>query len=450
MPVFETFPYTNFHELNLDWILKELKEFDTLYKGIPAEIDKYLANVSVPHLHATSGFYIYVAASTGDDMNDGLVPERPVKTMEQALKIFNGHTACGNIYLIEPGDYIIPYATIAACEMHIVARAGGVRIFWLEDPANTTLKTFYNCYLHLGGYSDGSTVFHISGTGNDTCYVEGGKIYAKNISFESDGCNFGTTGAAASFVDCEFRMKVWNQIGCVNYSGCTFIPISGADGRGCLHIGASTIAGISSSATFKQVDEDTTPYMVEADRAYINLTGSPSGDDITGNPLALYATRCSINGNQAVVRNWVYQMGMVQNCEVLSKWYPSTTALAGYQTLPIMEDATADTRYAVDPNAKSLTFKIELLDGDDAFLARTYWDIDLGAVDTSGTMDFTSAPFIYSGDLTSNVPFAFWIKGNTFSNGDIRWNHSYASSLDATSSANTDVYNVHVSIYQNF
>lgn len=449
MPVFETFPYTNFHELNLDWILKEVKNWEHVYDGIPAEIDKYIANVRIPHLHTTNGFYIYVGDITGDDMNDGLVPERPVKTLEQAFKIFNGHTALANIYLIEPGDYIIPYATIAACELHITARAGGVRVFWLEDPTNTKLKTFYNCYLHLGGYADGSTVFHISGTGNDTCYIEGGKIYARDIDFESDGCNFGTTGAFASFVDCEFRMKVWSQLGCVNYSGCTFVPLQGADGRGALHIGASTVAGISTSATFKQLDEATTPYAVEADRAYINLTGSATGDEITGNPELLHATRCSIQGNQSVVRSWLYQVGSVQNCEVLSKWYPSTTTLAGYDALPVAEDAVADTRYPVDPNAKSLTFKLELYDSD-TMLARTYWNIDLGAVDTTGTMDFTSAPFIYSGDLTSNVPFAFWIKGNTFANGDVRWNHTFASSLDATSSANTDVYDIKVSIYQNF
>lgn len=449
MPVFETFPYTNFHELNLDWILKEVKNWEHVYDGIPAEIDKYIANVSIPHLHTTNGFYIYVGAVTGDDMNDGLVPERPVKTLEQAFKIFNGHTALANIYLIEPGEYLIPYATIAACELHIIARAGGITINWLEDDSNTTLKTFYNCYLHLGGYGDGSTVFHISGTGNDTCYIEGGKIYAKNITFNTGGCNFGTTGAFASFVDCTFMTKVWSQLGCVNYSGCTFHPRSGEAGRGALHIGASTIAGISTGALFKELDEAVTPYAVEADRAYINLTGSASGEDLIGNPELLHATRCSINGNQSVVRSWLYGVGSVQNCEVLSKWYPSTTTLAGYDSLPVAEEAVADTRYPVDPNAKNLTFKLELYDSD-TLLARTYWNIDLGAVDTNGTMDFTSAPFIYSGDLTSNVPFAFWIKGNTFANGDIRWNHTYASSLDATSSANTDVYDIKVSIYQNF
>lgn len=28
MPVFENFPYTNFHDLNLDWIISKVKELD--------------------------------------------------------------------------------------------------------------------------------------------------------------------------------------------------------------------------------------------------------------------------------------------------------------------------------------------------------------------------------------------------------------------------------------
>ena len=449
MPVFETFPYTNFHELNLDWMLKELKEFGTMYDAIPEEIDKYITAVGTPHFHTTNGYYIYVCGTTGDDKNDGLVPDRPVKTLGKALDIMNGHAALAHIYLEEPGEYLIPYRTIASCELHIIARAGDITINWMDDDDSTDLKTFYNCYLHFGGYTDGSTIFHISGTGTDTCYIEGGKIYAKNITFTSGGCNFGTTGAAATFVGCTFMMKTWAQLGCVNFSGCTFWAREGASGSAALHIGASCVAGISSSVLFREIDENVTPYCVEADRAYINLTGNFTGEGIVGNPYVIKATRCSINGNQSVVQSWMYA-GLVENCEVLSKWYATATEKAGYDTIEIIDDAVKNTRYETDPNAKSLTFKMELLDNDDAVVSRGYWTLDLGAVDTSATKDFTSAPFIYDGPITSNVPYAFYIKGDTFQNGDVRYNHSQASSLDTTSSTNTDVFNIRVAIYQNF
>lgn len=53
MGLFEQFPYTNFHELNLDWILKKVKEFDerlnsfhdTLLAEANAYTDSHLAGI---------------------------------------------------------------------------------------------------------------------------------------------------------------------------------------------------------------------------------------------------------------------------------------------------------------------------------------------------------------------------------------------------------------------
>lgn len=43
MPVFENFPYTNFHDLNLDWILNKVKELDEKVNGdFDAVIESYV------------------------------------------------------------------------------------------------------------------------------------------------------------------------------------------------------------------------------------------------------------------------------------------------------------------------------------------------------------------------------------------------------------------------
>ena len=43
MPVFENFPYTNFHDLNLDWILNKVKELDEKVNGdFVAVIESYI------------------------------------------------------------------------------------------------------------------------------------------------------------------------------------------------------------------------------------------------------------------------------------------------------------------------------------------------------------------------------------------------------------------------
>lgn len=39
MGVFEQFPYTNFHDLNLDWALQKLKEWDTEIQAFAATLE---------------------------------------------------------------------------------------------------------------------------------------------------------------------------------------------------------------------------------------------------------------------------------------------------------------------------------------------------------------------------------------------------------------------------
>ena len=50
MPVFENFPYTNFHDLNLDWILSQVKALDQkvntdLEQTIVDYINEHLAEI---------------------------------------------------------------------------------------------------------------------------------------------------------------------------------------------------------------------------------------------------------------------------------------------------------------------------------------------------------------------------------------------------------------------
>lgn len=67
MPLFENFPYTNFHEMNLDWILQELKkltdewaQFESEYEGITADAQ------TVPY---GSGASIVVTGGDGQPFN---------------------------------------------------------------------------------------------------------------------------------------------------------------------------------------------------------------------------------------------------------------------------------------------------------------------------------------------------------------------------------------------
>lgn len=51
--MFESFPNTNFHELNLDWMLAQIKEFRSWFDNlnvedeIKAQVDKYFNSVMI-------------------------------------------------------------------------------------------------------------------------------------------------------------------------------------------------------------------------------------------------------------------------------------------------------------------------------------------------------------------------------------------------------------------
>lgn len=51
MGLFEHFPYTNFHELNLNWILQKIKEFkseiDNIDNNITNIVQEYLSEVEL-------------------------------------------------------------------------------------------------------------------------------------------------------------------------------------------------------------------------------------------------------------------------------------------------------------------------------------------------------------------------------------------------------------------
>ena len=55
--MFNSFPYSDFHELNLDWILSKIKEFQDWFDNlnvedeIKAEVDKYFNQVMIQAIY---------------------------------------------------------------------------------------------------------------------------------------------------------------------------------------------------------------------------------------------------------------------------------------------------------------------------------------------------------------------------------------------------------------
>lgn len=69
MGVFEQFPYTNFHDLNLDWIVSKIKEFESTMDAIVAEkAEEYFNNIFIDAVYDADTQTIRLAI---EEVNNG-------------------------------------------------------------------------------------------------------------------------------------------------------------------------------------------------------------------------------------------------------------------------------------------------------------------------------------------------------------------------------------------
>ena len=239
MPIWEEFPYTNFHELNLDWLLKEMKELRhdfaefvggheikyadpiqwdilTSYLAYTIVLDSYgnaymsiqdtpagtaLTNTDywmqignfysyVPQIVEDEGIYpqvrmqkhfrYYLNGNTGSDDNTGLSASQAFKTLDKALSMTTKTTQM-RLNITAAGTY----------ELHDIDNISGVAILIDTNVSGVIIKlngdsggqfSFYNCHLHLTGVDASNPI---------TLYCEpvGGvyhPIYGVNSTFTFD------------------------------------------------------------------------------------------------------------------------------------------------------------------------------------------------------------------------------------------------------------------------
>lgn len=208
MPVFEEFPYTNFHELNLDWILKEMKELrsdfaefvgghvityadpiqwditrtypaycivldsagnaymsvqevpggialtDTAYwmsiGNFYAAVPQILEDEGIqPQIRIKRHFRYYIDGVNGSDDNDGLSSSQAFKTLNRFLSLSNKYTEA-RAYIITAGTYIAnDCSNITGFSFHLWATVPGVTVLFTGD--GTHQVSMYNCHLNIRG-----------------------------------------------------------------------------------------------------------------------------------------------------------------------------------------------------------------------------------------------------------------------------------------------------------
>lgn len=131
MPLFENFPYTNFHEMNLDWILQELKK-------LVDEWDSFGGNVSAT-AHESSDPEVSVSGDLKDGLSFdfGLVrgprgltgpegPEGPEGPAGTGLEILDEYATLTDLQTAHP--------TGSAGDMYLVGTGGSYTLYlWSTD-----------------------------------------------------------------------------------------------------------------------------------------------------------------------------------------------------------------------------------------------------------------------------------------------------------------------------
>ena len=131
MPLFENFPYTNFHEMNLDWILQELKK-------LVDEWDSFGGNVSASaHVSASPEVNVSGDLKDGLSFDFGLVqgprgltgpegPEGPEGPSGTGLEILDEYATLSDLQTAHP--------TGNAGDMYLVGTGGSYTLYlWSTD-----------------------------------------------------------------------------------------------------------------------------------------------------------------------------------------------------------------------------------------------------------------------------------------------------------------------------
>lgn len=205
MPVFEEFPYTNFHELNLDWLIRQMIDLRkdmadfvgghtityadpiqwsilTAYPAYTIVLDNvgdaYMAIQDVPagtpltdtdYWMQIGNFYGYVASmvdtarhytafeqpeyyingSTGSDNNPGTAA-LPFKTIDKFMAVSDQYSAI-RAHIVAAGDYrVTGRSTIAGLDVRIFGDVAGVNVYLHGDDGIDYYHVF-NSHLHLEG-----------------------------------------------------------------------------------------------------------------------------------------------------------------------------------------------------------------------------------------------------------------------------------------------------------
>ena len=263
MPVFENFPYTNFHELNLDYILKEIKD-------LKEETERPAVKGAKIKNHTR----YYIDGVNGKDDNPGTAGA-PFKTIDRFLDLSDEYSEL-RCYIVEPGTYKIRKGdNFSDINIHITATAANVVLDFCPTSTETQVSG-YNCHWNIQGKSNAEKM---TVTGHD---ISGNLL--QTLYFDNSLMNF---------TNCDIQVYFRTFSGALFLAGCTLKQIT-------LN---STFVTISDGTHISNTDPDIVPL------TFVNcvgrLIGTFTGEelDAAGNVAFCYLNQSYMICGSVIVPN---------------------------------------------------------------------------------------------------------------------------------------------------
>lgn len=301
MPVFETFCYTNFHELNLNWVIRNVQtlldkyeniDVDTLKAMLQNYIDEQIALLGeLKHIHTYNEVQYYVDCINGSNITGDGSAAHPYYSVAKALDVMEQTGAGAFIRLVSPGTYTIPKAKIVGCSLQFSAMTTGVTIQWLADASSSRPKELRAASLSIQGYYDGTTVFAPNGLAD--VLADGSTFALKDCSLVgAQDLTFYFKNSFGSFESTTINMAIVGQQSLLSFTdGTVFLESQRVTNKPCINVEQNCIVLLNDTIDTSTLTAALTSAIVQASagcKLFLEASGFNYGSTLATGIYTMY------------------------------------------------------------------------------------------------------------------------------------------------------------------
>lgn len=363
MPVFETFPYTNFHELNLNWVIRNVQtlldkyeniDVDTLKAMLQNYIDEQIALLGeLKHIHTYNEVQYYVDCINGSNITGDGSAANPYYSVAKALDVMEKTGAGAFIRLMSPGTYTIPKAQIVGCSLQFSAMSTGVTIQWLADASSSRPKELRAASLEIRGYYDGTTVFAPNGLAD--VLADGSTVILKDCSLVgAQDLTFYFKNSFGSFESTTVNMAIVGQQSLLSFTdGTVFLESQRVTNKPCINVEQNCIVLLNDTIDTSTLTSALTSSIVQASagcKLFLEASGFSYGSTLATGIYTMYVGNSEIlcGHNSSIWLDHVYWNRVLYNGDYYANLlYANGSPLIKGSWVLLQSNAAYNTAYQV-------------------------------------------------------------------------------------------------------